>query len=148
MSRFLKGSKGHPAPLRQKAQVRIATERPLMAELAQEVTQSRMILQIPRRQVRWQPLDLEGPRCRALLERPLQHGLKRGGISLRPYPQPVIEIALRAKVLRRDEHTPAGPERPRQRDGPVGRVAVEGDMDSGRNPLERGDDFKLESVDE
>jgi len=33
--------------------VRIAAQRSLMAELAQEVTQSRMILQIPGRQVRW-----------------------------------------------------------------------------------------------
>ena len=148
MSRFLKGSKGHPAPLRQKAQVRIATERPLMAELAQEVTQSRMILQIPRRQVRWQPLDLEGPRCRAGLEHPLQSGSKRSGIALCPQPQPVVEIAFRPEVLRGNEHPPAGPERARKHDGPVGRVAVEGDMDSGRNPLERGDDFKLESVDE
>jgi len=49
---FLKGGERHPTPLSEKGQVRIATERFLMAELAQEVTQSRMILQIPRRQVR------------------------------------------------------------------------------------------------
>ena len=34
-------------------------------------------------------------------------------------------IALRPEFLRRDENAPAGPERPRKRDGPVGRVAVE-----------------------
>jgi hypothetical protein len=52
VSRLLKGSKGHPAPLRQKAQVPIATERSLMAELAQEVAHAGIILQIPLRQVR------------------------------------------------------------------------------------------------
>jgi hypothetical protein len=35
-----------------------------MADLAQEVAQVDMILQIPRRQVRWQPLDLAGPTFR------------------------------------------------------------------------------------
>ena len=39
-----------------------------------------------------------------------------------------FEIALRPKVLRRDKHTPASPERPRKRDGWVGRVAVEGSV--------------------
>ena len=33
-----------------------------MANLAQEIAHAGMVLQIPRCQVRWQPLDLEGPR--------------------------------------------------------------------------------------
>ena len=49
-----------------------------------------------------QPLDLERPGRGARRERPLQDGPKDGGIALRPDPQPVVEIALRAKVLRWD----------------------------------------------
>jgi hypothetical protein len=49
---LLKGSKHSPVPLRQNAQMRIAAKRSLVAKFAQEVTHARMILKIPRRQVR------------------------------------------------------------------------------------------------
>ena len=49
--RLLKRGERHPEPFRQKAQVYIATERPLMAELTQEIAHAVMILEIPRRQV-------------------------------------------------------------------------------------------------
>ena len=49
--RLLKRGEWHPEPFRQKAQVYIATERPLMAELTQEIAHAVMILEIPRRQV-------------------------------------------------------------------------------------------------
>jgi len=52
-SRLLKCGKRHPAPLCQQAQVCIATDRPLMTELAQEIPHAGMVLQIPRRKVRW-----------------------------------------------------------------------------------------------
>ena len=54
-----------------------------------------------------------------------------------PHPQPVVEIALRPEVLRRDEDAPAGPERPRQRDGPVGHVVVERDIHASGSPVHR-----------
>jgi hypothetical protein len=50
--RLLKGNKRHPALLSEKAQVSIAAERSLMPDLAQDVTHTWMVLQIPRRQVR------------------------------------------------------------------------------------------------
>jgi hypothetical protein len=65
------------------------------------------------------PLDLERPGGGARRERPFQHGSKRGGISLRPYLQPVVKVALRPEVLRRDQDAPAGAERARERDGPI-----------------------------
>ena len=49
-------------------------------------------------------------------------------------PQPVVEIALRAKLLRRDKDAPAAPEPARKRDSPVGRVAVERDVHPGGSP--------------
>ena len=103
----------------------IAAERSLMAKLAQKLPHAGMVLQIPGRQVRWQPLDLERPRGRACRERSLQNEPKRGGITLCSHPQPVVEVALRPEVLRRDEDAPAGSERPRKSDGPVGYAAVE-----------------------
>jgi len=57
------------------------------------------------------------------------------GVS--PHPQPVVEIALRAKVLRRDEDAPTGSERPRKRDSPVGRIAVERHLDPARQAEQR-----------
>ena len=50
---LLKGSKGNSAPLRQQTQVRIATERSVMTEFAQEIAYAGMVLQIPGRQVGW-----------------------------------------------------------------------------------------------
>jgi len=91
-----------------------------------------MVLQIPGRQVWWQQLDLEAPGRGARHERPLQNRPEHGGIALRPDPQPVIEIALRPEVLRRDQHAPAGPERPRKTDAMFGRVTVEGDVHAPR----------------
>ena len=110
---LLKSGKGNSAPLRQQTQVRIATERSVMTEFAQEIAYAGMVLQIPGRQVRWQPLDLKGPGGWTCCERLLQQRSKRGGIALCPHPQPVVEIALRPEVLRRDEDAPAGPKRPR-----------------------------------
>ena len=49
--RLLKSSERYPAPFSEKAQMRIAAERSLMAELAQELTHTGIVLQIPRRQV-------------------------------------------------------------------------------------------------
>jgi len=49
--RLLKGSERYPAPFSEKAQMRIAAERSLMAELAQELRHTGIVLQIPRRQV-------------------------------------------------------------------------------------------------
>ena len=46
-SRVLQGAERHPAPLRQQAEVRIATERSLVADLAQELAHAGMILQVP-----------------------------------------------------------------------------------------------------
>jgi hypothetical protein len=48
--------------------VHIAEERSLMTKFTQEIAHAGMILEIPRRQVRWQPLDLYGPRRRARRE--------------------------------------------------------------------------------
>jgi len=45
---LLKGSKGNSAPLRQQTQVRIATERPLMSQLTQEIAHAVMVLEVPR----------------------------------------------------------------------------------------------------
>ena len=42
--RLLKSDKRHPAPLRLKAQVRIAADRPLMPDLTQAVAHARMVL--------------------------------------------------------------------------------------------------------
>ena len=47
--RLLKRGERHAAPFRQKSQVRIAAQRPLMAQLAQEVAHAGMVLQIPQR---------------------------------------------------------------------------------------------------
>ena len=55
---LLKGSKGNSAPFCQKTQVRIAAQRSLVADLAQEVAHAGMVLQIPGCQLGWQPLDL------------------------------------------------------------------------------------------
>ena len=77
------------------------------------------------------------PRGRARCKRPLQHRAKRGGICLRAHPQPVVEIAFRAEVLRRDEHASAGPEGARERHGPVGRIAVERHLDPARQAEQR-----------
>ena len=49
---LLKSGKGNSAPLRQQAQVRIAAERSLMADLTQQVAHARVVLQVPGRQVR------------------------------------------------------------------------------------------------
>ena len=130
--RLLKRGQRHPASLGEKAQVRIAAQRSLVADLTQEVTHAGMVLQIPRCQVRWQPLDLERPGGRARRERPLQNRPERGGIVLRLHPQPVVKIALWSEVLRGDEHAPAAPKRARERNGPVGRIAVERHLDPAR----------------
>ena len=70
-----------------------------------------------------------GPRCRTRCERPLQNRLERGGIALRAHPQPIVEVALRPEVFRRDQHALAGPERARKPDGPAGRVTIECHVD-------------------
>jgi len=54
-----------------------------------------------------------------------------------PNPHPIVEVALRPEVLRRNEHAPAGPERPRKRDRPVGRVAAERDVHPAHLPEQR-----------
>ena len=51
--RLLQASERDPAPLRHKAQMRIAAEQSLMVELAQKVAHAGMVLHILRRQVRW-----------------------------------------------------------------------------------------------
>ena len=48
LGRLAQGSKRNSEPLRQKAQVRIAAQRSLVANLAQEVAYNRMVLEIPR----------------------------------------------------------------------------------------------------
>jgi hypothetical protein len=136
-SRLLQGNKGHPAPLRQKAQVRIAAQRCLMAELAQEVAYAAMVLQIPGRQVRWQPLDLKSPGRGGRRQRLLQYRPKHGGIAFCSDPQPVVEIALRPEFLRRDEHAPAGPKGAREHNGSVSRIAVERHVDPARSAKQR-----------
>ena len=78
----------------------IAAEGPLMAEFAQKVAYTGMVLQIPRRQVGWQPLNLEGPGSGTRRERPLQDEPKRGGIPLCPSTHPVVKIALRPEIFR------------------------------------------------
>ena len=45
--RLLQGSKGNSAPFCQQAQVRVAAERALMAELAEEVAHAGVVLQVP-----------------------------------------------------------------------------------------------------
>ena len=75
-SRFLQCDERDPRPLRKQAQVRIAAERSLMAELAQKLSHAGMVLKIPWRQVRCQPLDLERPRGGARRKRLLQNGLE------------------------------------------------------------------------
>ena len=57
-------------------------------------------------------------------------------------PQPVIEIALRAEVLRRDKDAPARPERARQRNRSVSRIAVESDVYSA-GPTKQGQPRRL-----
>ena len=47
--RLLQGSKANSAPFCQQAQVRVAAERSLMADLAQDVTHAGMVLEIPGR---------------------------------------------------------------------------------------------------
>jgi len=66
----------------------------------------------------------EATRGGARRKRPFQHRAKHGGITLCAHSEPVVEIAFRPQILRGDEDAPAGPERPRQRNGPVGRVTV------------------------
>ena len=131
-SRFLEGGQRDAAPLRQQAQVRVAADRSLMADLTQEITHAGMILQIPQRQIRWKLLDMQGPGSNACREGQLQDRPKRGRVALRSHPQQVVEIALGPKVLRGDEHAPAGPERARKRDDPIGRVPVQRDGTPGR----------------
>ena|SRR6516225_4983027 len=114
--------------------MRISAERSLMAELAQEIAHYGMVIQFPQRQVRWQPLDLKRPRRRARRERPFEHRPERGGIALRPHAEPVVEIAFRPEVLRRDKDASARPECPPERNGPVGRVAIERDVHPGGSP--------------
>jgi hypothetical protein len=46
--RLLKSSKGYSAPFRQKAQMRIAAERSLTANLTQKLAHGGMILEVPR----------------------------------------------------------------------------------------------------
>jgi len=50
---LLKCGKRHPLSFSEKAQMRIAAQRPLMVELAQKVAHAGMVLHILRRQVRW-----------------------------------------------------------------------------------------------
>jgi len=116
-----------------------------VANLAQEFPHTGMVLQIPGRQVWWQPLDLESPGGRAHRKRPLQNAPKHGGIALRPYPHPVVQIAFGAKVLRRGKDAPSGPKRPRQRDGSVGRIAIERDLDPAA-PAEQRQPRRLPAV--
>jgi hypothetical protein len=96
-----------------------------------------MVLQIPGCQVGWQPLNLEGPGSGTRRERSLQNGPECGGIALRPHQQPVVEIARRPEILRRDEDAPAGPEGTRERDRPVGRVAIERHVYPAHSPKQR-----------
>ena len=49
---LLQGGERHFVSLSEKAQVRVAAERSVMAEFAQEIAHGGMILQIPGRQVR------------------------------------------------------------------------------------------------
>ena len=48
LGRLAQGSKRNSEPLRQKAQVRIAAERSLMPNLAQEIAHAGMVLEVPR----------------------------------------------------------------------------------------------------
>jgi hypothetical protein len=80
-----------------------------MANLAQKIAHTRMVFEIPGREVRWQPLDQQGPRSRARRNRVLQDGPKHREIRLRSHPQPIIEIALRPEVLRPNEDGPRIP---------------------------------------
>jgi hypothetical protein len=74
-----------------------------------------MVLEIPRRQARWQPLDMGRAQGVGLVaKRPLQHRPELAGVTLRAHPQPVVEITFRPKVLRGNEHAPAAPERARK----------------------------------
>jgi hypothetical protein len=50
-SRFLQCDERDPRPLRKQAQVRIAAERSLVADLAQKIAHTRMVFEIPGRQV-------------------------------------------------------------------------------------------------
>ena len=77
-----------------------------MPDLAQKVV--RIVLQIPGCETRRQLLDLENPWSRTRRKRPLQDGPERGGIAQCSNPQPLVKIALRPEVLRRDEDAPAG----------------------------------------
>jgi hypothetical protein len=53
-------------------------------------------------------------------------------LPIRAHPQTGVKIALRAKFFRRDEDAPAGAERPRKGNGPVGRIAVKRDVHAPR----------------
>ena len=134
---LLKSGKGNSAPLRQQAQVRIAAERSLMAELRRGGRTRRHGPRGPRGLSQLATAGLECPRCRTRRERPLQNRLERGGIALRPDPQPVVEIALRPEGLQGDEDAPAGPKRARECDSSVGHVAVERQVHSPRSPKQR-----------
>ena len=70
--------------------MRIAGERSLVADLAQEVAHAVMVLEVPRRQVRWQPLELERPGGRARRERSCEDRPEHSGIALGSDPQPII----------------------------------------------------------
>src|SRR5262249_38618133 len=82
------------------ASSRAASWRSLMTDLAQEVAHAGVVLQIPRGQVRWQPLDL-----------------KRSGVDSPRAP------ALEWTGTRRDRPSP--PPAANHLDRPVGRIAVE-----------------------
>jgi hypothetical protein len=51
VGRLLESSKGHPAPLCQKAQVRVSVQRSQMTDLAQKVAHAGEVLQIPASQI-------------------------------------------------------------------------------------------------
>jgi len=63
---------------------------------------------------------------------PLEDRPERGGIALRPHPQPAIEIALRPEILRGDEHAPASPEGAGEHDGRSIPVTIERDVHPAR----------------
>ena len=95
-----------------------------MADLAQKIAHSGMILEIPGRQVAWQPLDLGAPRGVGSSRAPAPAATGTLWDRPLPHPQPVVEIAFRAKFLRRNEDAPAGAEGARERDGSIGGVTV------------------------
>ena len=78
-------------------------------------------------------------------ERSLHNRPERCRIVLRPDPQPIVEFALRPEFLRRDEHAPAGSERPRKNDATFGRIAIERDVDPA-GPAEQRQPRRLPAV--